>query len=95
MALFGICSIRPAPNTGVGMRKTTLCLASSVAKSTSAIEQPGASGRSAMVNKAWTAPSGVPSVLCTNRATRTGPSGETNVGKLPARFTRLNLASAI
>jgi len=33
IALSGICSIRPAPNTGVGMRKITLRRASSFSKS--------------------------------------------------------------
>src|SRR3977135_4481885 len=56
IALSGICSIRPAPNTGVGMRKITLRRASSRSKSGCASTHPGASERPAIVDRSWAAP---------------------------------------
>ena len=82
IALSGICSIRPAPNTGVGMRKITLRRASSAPKSGCASTHPGASDRPAMVNRSCTPPSGVPSAFFTNRASRTGPFRVMNDGTL-------------
>src|SRR6267154_6284253 len=82
IALSGICSIRPAPNTGVGMRKITLRRASSFPKSGCASAQPGASARPAIVNRSWTPPSFVPSAFFTNLASRTGPFSVTNEGTL-------------
>ena len=45
----GIASIRPAPNSGVGMRNARLEV---LEKSSCRILQPGASDRPAMVNSA-------------------------------------------
>src|SRR5262249_48230707 len=75
-------SIRPAPKTGVGMRKITLRLASAVAKSGCASTQPGASSRPWMVKIACTPPSGDPSAFFTKRASRTGPFSPMNAGSL-------------
>src|SRR6266516_2238140 len=80
IALSGICSIKPAPNTGVGIRKITLRRASSRSKSGCASAHPGASARPAIVNRSWTPPSGVPSAFFTNLASRTGPFGVMNDG---------------
>src|SRR5947208_3361893 len=80
IALSGICSIRPAPKTGVGIRKITLRRASSRPKSGCASAHPGASERPAIVNRSWTPPSGVPSAFFTNLASRTGPFGAMNDG---------------
>src|SRR6266571_3740199 len=91
IALSGICSIRPAPNTGVGMRKITLRRASSLSKSGCASAQLGASARPAIVNRSWTPPSGVPSAFFTNLASRTGPFGVMNDGTvLVAPFALAN-----
>src|SRR5438034_7916951 len=73
IAWSGICSIRPAPNTGVGIRKITLRCAISFSKSGCTSMHPGASERPVMVNRSWTPPSGVPSGFLTNLASRTGP----------------------
>src|SRR5437867_10775434 len=80
IALSGICSIRPAPNTGVGILKITLRRASSFSKSGCASTHPGASERPAIVNRSWTPPSGVPSAFFTNLASRTGPFAVMNDG---------------
>ncbi len=80
IALSGICSIRPAPNTGVGILKITLRRASSFSKSGCASTHPGASERPAIVNRSWTPPSGVPSAFFTNLASRTGPFAVMNEG---------------
>src|SRR6266404_1193084 len=80
ITLSGICSIRPAPNTGVGIRKITLPSASCASKSGCSSAHPGASARPASVNKAWTPPSRVPSGFLTNLASRTGPSARMNGG---------------
>src|SRR5262245_35674041 len=80
IARSGICSISPAPKTGVGIRKITLRRASSLSKSGCRSPQPGASDRPAMVKRSCTPPSGVPSALRTNRASRTGPFRATNDG---------------
>ena len=82
IAESGICSIRPAPNTGVGMRKITLWLATCVAKSGCASVQPVAPTRPVIVKSAWTPPSGVPSGLRTKRASRTGPFAERKDGMM-------------
>src|SRR5207244_12081691 len=82
--LSGICSIRPAPNTGVGILKITLRRASSCSKSGCASLQRGASVRPAMVNRSWTPPSGVPSGFLTNLASRTGPFSVMNDGTVLA-----------
>ena len=71
----GISSIKPAPNTGVGIRKITFFRAASRLKSGWARTQPAASVRPAMVNRSWTPPSRVRSALNLNRASRTGPLG--------------------
>ena len=78
----GMLSISPAPNTGVGMRNTTLLCASSVAKSGWLTLQPGASVRPVIVNRPCTPPSGEPSALRTKRASRTGPFALRNDGSL-------------
>src|SRR5216684_7122443 len=89
--LSGICSIKPAPNTGVGIRKITLRRASSFSKSGCASTHPGASARPAIVKRSWTPPSGVPSAFFTNLASRTGPFGVINDGTvLVAPFTVAN-----
>src|SRR5262245_10184150 len=80
ISLSEIASIRPAPNTGVGMRKITLWLATWVAKSGWPTLQFGTSAWPLIVNSACTPPSGVPSALRTNRASRTGPLRRTNEG---------------
>src|SRR5437899_5582140 len=80
IALSGICSIRPAPNTGVGILKITLRRASSFSKSGCASAHPGVSERPAIVNRSWTPPSGVPSAFFTNLASRTGPFSVMNEG---------------
>ena len=83
----GICSISPAPNVGVGMRKITLLFASCVAKSGCAsVQGPGgetfAPVRPVMVKIACTPPSAVPSGFFTNRASRTGPFSRMKEGTL-------------
>ena len=82
MAQSGIISIRPAPKVGVGMRKTTFFAASCAAKSGCLSEHPSAPSRPVIVNNAWTPPSGLPSLLRTNRASRTGPFSDRNDGTL-------------
>ena len=74
----GMFSIRPSPNVGVGIRKMTLPRRCSVSKSGCLRAQPGASLRPAIVNSAWTLPSGLPSGLVTNLASRIGPVRERN-----------------
>src|SRR5713101_1541046 len=69
----GISSIKPAPNTGVGIRKIRFLRAASRLKSGWARTHPGASVRPAMVNRSWTPTSRVRSALNLNRASRTGP----------------------
>src|SRR6267143_2191921 len=91
ITLSGICSIRPAPNTGVGIRKITLPSTSCASKSGCPSAHPGASARPAIVNKAWTPPSRVPSGFLTNLASRTGPSAWMNGGmRLVAPFEFAN-----
>ena len=85
-----ICSISPAPNTGVGMRKITLRFASAFAKSGWRTPQPGASERPAIVKSACTPPSGLPSRLRTKRASRIGPFALRNGGMV---FVALSLAA--
>src|SRR5216684_7313826 len=91
ITLSGICSIKPAPNTGVGIRKITLPSASCASKSGCSSAHPGASARPAIVNRAWTPPSRVPSGFLTNLASRTGPSAWRNGGtRLVAPFAFAN-----
>src|SRR5580700_2052576 len=74
MVFSGMFSIKPAPKTGVGMRKLRLPLAASAAKSGCAKVQLGASELPAIVNRSWTPPSDL------KRASRTGPSAVTKNG---------------
>jgi hypothetical protein len=77
-----ICSIRPAPNTGVGVRKITLLFLRCVAKSGWAMLQLAAPVRPVIVNSAATPPSGVPSAFLTSLASRTGPFKLMKLGTL-------------
>src|SRR5262245_21041431 len=76
MAESGIISINPAPKVGVGILKMTFRLAIAVAKSGCFRLQPG------IANSACTPPSGDPSGLRTNRASRAGPFNDRNGGTL-------------
>ena len=76
IAASGICSISPAPNTGVGMRKITLLRASSASNDGCAIWQRSAPFMPAMVNRSCTPPSD------SNRASRTGPFAVMKEGNL-------------
>src|SRR5215831_5288716 len=77
----GVFSTNPAPKTGVGMRKMTLLAATAAAKSGCVMLHPGASVRPLMTKRSCTPPSGVPSGLFTNRASRTGPSAVMKDGR--------------
>ena len=68
-----IASIKPAPNTGLGIRKITLPRSSSLSKFGWARLHPSAPSRPVIVNRLVTPPSGVPSGFLTNLASRTGP----------------------
>ena len=76
----GVASTKPVPNVGVGMRKMILFEAIAAAKSGCARWQFGASDRPAIVKRSCTPPSGVPSGLRMNRASRTGPFDVMNDG---------------
>jgi hypothetical protein len=87
IAESGIASIRPAPKTGVGMRKITLGLpllpvtgSPFRPKSGWAMLQPAASFRPVITNRLCTPPSGVPSGLRWKRDSRVGPPAVTNHG---------------
>ena len=80
IALSVICSISPAPKTGVGIRKMMLLLRTCLSKSSCWILQPGASGCPVITKRAWTPPSRLPSGLNWNRASRIGPSRLMNEG---------------
>ena len=81
-----ICSMRPSPKTGVGMRKMTLPRLTCASKFSCAMRQPAAlpveSERPLITNSACTPPSRLPSGLEMNRASRTGPSGVMNDGRM-------------
>src|SRR5215472_2232575 len=89
IAASGICSIRPRPNVGVGIRKITLRVASALAKSGWVSTQPAAPVRPVIVKIACTPPSGVPSGFLTKRASRTGPFAERNAGTMSVPPSRL------
>ncbi len=84
MVASGICSIKPAPKTGVGIRKMTLPAASCRSKFGCGILHPVASPPSStrplMTKSACTPPSGVPSACRLKRASRIGPLSVTNDG---------------
>src|SRR6185436_17760974 len=82
MALSGISSISPAPNTGVGMRKIAFLFDTAVAKSGWLMLQPGASSRPVIVYRSCTPPSGLPSAFLMKRTSRTGPVAVMNGGTL-------------
>ena len=82
IALSVICSISPAPKTGVGIRKTMLLLRTCLSKSSCRILHPGASACPAITKRAWTPPSRLPSLLNWNRASRIGPSRLMNEGMM-------------
>src|SRR5882672_2349554 len=84
IALSGICSIRPAPNTGVGMRKMTLLFCSSWLKFGCASVQPFAPVRPVMVKRACTPPSAVPSGFLTYRPVRFDKGGHEIGSAVPA-----------
>src|ERR1022692_2292543 len=68
-----ICSISPAPNTGVGILKITFFLFAS--KSGCVSWQPTVPAAPTMVNRSCTPPSGVPLLAFWNLASGVGPPG--------------------
>src|SRR5215467_3996986 len=89
IAASGICSIRPPPNVGVGIRKMMLLFADCAAKGGWASVQPVAPVRPVIVKIACTPPSGVPSGFLTKRTSRTGPFAERNAGTISVPPSRL------
>ena len=94
IALSGICSMRPRHTPEWECEKPRYGLPTPW-------RYPAAPSRTRRIRTIGDAQQGVDSSvrrtirIFTKRATRTGPSGETNDGRLPARLPRLNLASAI
>src|ERR1039458_1725647 len=82
-----ICSISPAPNTGVGILKITFFLFAS--KSGCVSWQPTAPAAPTMVNRSCTPPSGVPLLVFWNLASRVGPFSVIKKGSVLLRPSRL------
>src|SRR6478672_4086412 len=78
--LSGVFSTKPRPKVGVGIRNTTLLLASCGGKFSCGRPQPGASKRPWMEYRLCTPPSNPPAVFMMKRASRTGPLGKMNGG---------------
>src|SRR6478672_8608893 len=76
----GVFSTKPRPKVGVGIRNTTLLLASCAGKFSCGKPQPGASKRPRMEYKLCTPPSNPPAVFMMKRASRTGPLGKMKGG---------------
>ena len=93
MVASGICSTRPAPKIGVGIRKMTLPAANWRSKFgceiLHALASPLSSTRPLITKSACTPPSGVPSGCRLKRTSRTGPSTVRNDG------TRLRAPNAL
>src|SRR5208283_1973472 len=100
IAESGIASIRPAPKTGVGIRKITFAFPPwpvsefpAGRKLGWAMLHPVASDRPVITKRSCTSPSLVPSALCWKRASRTGPFFVINHGTV--FFAPFKVATAI